>query len=437
MGCSRVLTTMTVGRACCATVSGSSPNSGRAGAVDGRGRGAHDHQVGVDGLAQDGRRRRPRPRRSERLRRVASVLRARTIASARSAWERSVGSRSGGTTCRTSTSASKAAAAPSAKRSASSACGPPRTGARMRRTSLDAALLDDRDVAGRSRTTSSMVALKTGSSPIVASPPARPAAPAEDDQVGLLLGGQLHDALRGTSPDAHHGAQVDAVGRELQDPLQQPARLARPRRALGQRHALGHLHDGQRGEHAAVRQQRRPDAHQVGRGPRVGERDEDAAGQARAERSRRGAVATHAARRPASARRSRLGQLEGPRLALHDRLGLLRGHLARLDDEAGDARRSRAARARPRARRCGSARSRAATAMSSMTRAQTSSGKWKSRRRCRSACPRGVDVVDGRRGLVGQAREQPRGASAPTGLRPVSPRASTRPRAKRRAAAPR
>ena len=89
----------------------------------------------------------------------------------------------------------------------------------------------------------------------------RPTTPAEDDEVCLVLGSQLHDAFRGTSPDTHHGPQVDAVRRELQHPLQQPACLPRASRALGQRHAFRHLDDGHRGQHTAVLQKRRADTH--------------------------------------------------------------------------------------------------------------------------------------------------------------------------------
>src|SRR3972149_2962531 len=54
------------------------------------------------------------------------------------------------------------------------------------------------------------------------------AAPAEQDQVGLLLGGELNNALRGSATDAHGGAGVRTVGHGLEDPLQQSAGLSRP-----------------------------------------------------------------------------------------------------------------------------------------------------------------------------------------------------------------
>ena len=62
--------------------------------------------------------------------------------------------------------------------------------------------------------------------------PPWPAAPAEDDQVGLFLGGQLDDAFSGPAADADDGAQLHALRHELQHALQQSPRLARLRRAL-------------------------------------------------------------------------------------------------------------------------------------------------------------------------------------------------------------
>ena len=173
---------------------------------------------------------------------------------------------------------------------------------------------------------------------------AGPPAPAEDDEVGLLLGGQLDDALGGAAADAHDGAQLDAGWRELEHPLQQPARLPRPRGALRERHALGHLDDAERRERAAVLDQRRADAHQVGGGPRVGERHQDvlrqlAARSARARLRRRCASTGRGGHRAAVARTPfassldrvpaldevRLGQLERARLALDEGLGLVGG----------------------------------------------------------------------------------------------------------------
>ena len=99
---------------------------------------------------------------------------------------------------------------------------------------------------GDSRTTSSMVGEKMGT--LWPSRPGRTAAPAEDDEVGLALGGRLDDAFRRVPADAHDRVDGRALGRVVEHPLEQPARVARARRALGQRHALGHLDDAQRGE---------------------------------------------------------------------------------------------------------------------------------------------------------------------------------------------
>ncbi len=137
---------------------------------------------------------------------------------------------------------------------------------------LDAALLDDRDVArrvahdlvDRGREDSVRLALA-----------ARPTAPAEDDQIGLVLRSQLDDALCRPATDPDDRPQLNSGRRELEHSLQQAARLARLGGTLRKRHALGHLDDAQRGEDAAVRDQRGADLDQVGCGARVGERNQD------------------------------------------------------------------------------------------------------------------------------------------------------------------
>ncbi len=162
-----------------------------------------------------------------------------------------------------------------AKRSASSACGPPRIGTRIRPTSLMPRCFTTAMSDGASRTTSSMVALKTGPSPSSRRPGGRPPQP-------KMTRSASSSVAISTMPSAARRPMRTTVrrstpsGRELQDPLQQPPRLARPGRPLRQWHAFRHLHDGQRGDHATVRQQRRADTHQVRRRPRVGKRDEDA-----------------------------------------------------------------------------------------------------------------------------------------------------------------
>ena len=107
---------------------------------------------------------------------------------ARSACARTAIVMPGGTRWRTTTVASWWRAIASAKRRASSACGPPRTGTRIRLIVREPRCLTTAMSHGESRTTSSMVGEKT------VGPPGRAAAglaaPAEDDEVGLLLGGR-------------------------------------------------------------------------------------------------------------------------------------------------------------------------------------------------------------------------------------------------------
>ncbi len=92
-------------------------------------------------------------------------------ARARSAWARTAIVMPGGTRWRTTTVASWWAAMASAKRSASSACGPPRTGTRTRLMSRAPRCLTTAMSHGDSRTTSSMVGEKT-MGPDRPSPPA-------------------------------------------------------------------------------------------------------------------------------------------------------------------------------------------------------------------------------------------------------------------------
>ena len=111
---------------------------------------------------------------------------------------------------------------------------------------LRAALLDDRDVArrvaddlvdGRREDRRAALPSRAGR---------RLAAPAEDDQVGLLLGGRLDDPLGGVPADPDDRVDRRPVGREVEDALEQPPGLAGAGRALGERHALGHLDDPER-----------------------------------------------------------------------------------------------------------------------------------------------------------------------------------------------
>ena len=143
------------------------------------------------------------------------------------------------------------------------------------------ALLDDRDVARRfahdlvdRRREDHRPRPVTGS--------AGPPAPAEDDEVRLLLGRGLDDALGRVTTDPHDRVDRRAVGRVVEDALQEPPGVACPRRALGQRHALGHLDDAQRGQLArALVEHRRAEADELLGGQRVGDRDQDPGGERR------------------------------------------------------------------------------------------------------------------------------------------------------------
>ena len=214
-------------------------------------------------------------------RRTASLLPVMcclmNAASARSAWARTARVIPGGTRWRTVTVASWWRAMASAKWSASSACGPPRTGTRTRRISFEPRCLTTAMSHGDSRTTSSMVGEKTVG-PLRVAAAGGPTAPAEDDEVGLLLGGRFDDPLGRVPADAHDRVDRRPVRGVVEHPLEEPPGVPGARRALGQRHALGHLDDPER------RQLARPPVEHRGAEPdellgghRVGDRDEDPA----------------------------------------------------------------------------------------------------------------------------------------------------------------
>ena len=239
---------------------------GRTRAVDGRGRGAHDHDLGISGFAQDGRGdvlTLDHPGNGDiagvTLDEEAEValglgLDARIdagrdhvqhfeLGSEAALQSRGVGQRQLG----------MRAAADRSQDAADLA---------------DAALLDDRDVAGSladdlvdggAEDRLEVFLLGHAASSTVGT------TPAEEDEVGLFLCGQLDDALVGATADAHDGAQLDAFGHELEHTLQQAPGLARTGGAVGELYALGHLHDRERGDGAALLEQRRP---RCGRGPR-------------------------------------------------------------------------------------------------------------------------------------------------------------------------
>ena len=73
------------------------------------------------------------------------------------------------------------------------------------------------------------------------------------------------------------------VGREVEHPLEEPPGVSGPRRSLGQRHALRHLHDPQRRQRAGpLVEQRGAQPDELLGGERVGDRDEDPPRQRRA-----------------------------------------------------------------------------------------------------------------------------------------------------------
>ena len=94
-----------------------------------------------------------------------------------------------------------------------------------------AALLDDSDVAGRVAHDLVDRGREHGRAVAVASV-RRLAAPAEDHEVRLLLAGCLDDALGRPPADAHDGLNRRSLGREVEDTLQEPTSVPRPRRAL-------------------------------------------------------------------------------------------------------------------------------------------------------------------------------------------------------------
>ncbi len=149
----------------------------------------------------------------------------------------------------------------------------------IRRISLEPRCLTTAMSAGESRTTSSIVGEKTAG-PAPSRPGRRLAAPAEDDQVGLLLGRGLDDPLGGVAADPDDRVDRGPLRREVEDALEEASGVAGPGRALGERHALGHLDDAERSQLARPRvEQVRTEPDQLLRGRRVGDRDEDPGGQ--------------------------------------------------------------------------------------------------------------------------------------------------------------
>ncbi len=141
---------------------------------------------------------------------------------------------------------------------------------------LGAALLDDRDVAGRFAHHLVDRRREDGRTGCVAAG-RHATAPAEDDEVGFLLGRGLDDALRRVPPDAHDRMDGRALGGVVEHLLEQPPGVPRARGALAQRHPLGHLHDAECAQLAGPRiQHRRPEPDELLGRAGIGDRDEDA-----------------------------------------------------------------------------------------------------------------------------------------------------------------
>ena len=128
---------------------------------------------------------------------------------------------------------------------------------------------------GESRTTSSIVGLKTGARPPGLGVDGLPPQP-KTIRSDVELGRRLDDALGGAPADADDGVDRDAFGGVVEDALQQPAGLAGLRRAFAERRPLRHLDDAEDGQAAGPAvHQRGADADQLLGGQRVGDRDQD------------------------------------------------------------------------------------------------------------------------------------------------------------------
>ena len=126
----------------------------------------------------------------------------------------------------------------------------------------------------------------------------RRAAPSEDDEVRTLLADGLDHAVGRVSADADHRPQLHALlVADVEHALEQAARGAGLRGALGQADALGNLDDAEHGDlgRAPVGDSG-ADADEVARRPRVGERQEDAVRRAAARRHQAGSLAARISR---------------------------------------------------------------------------------------------------------------------------------------------
>ena len=165
---------------------------------------------------------------------------------------------------------------------------------------VGAALLDDRDVAGRlahdriDRRAEHRRAVAVGARPVppdlgsaraarrpgsVATRPGHRLlpAPAEDDEVRLLLGGRLDDPLGGVPADPDDRVDRGPRRRVVEHALEEAPGVASPGGPFRQGHPLGHLDDAQGVEPAgATVHERGTDPDELLGGARVRDRDEDA-----------------------------------------------------------------------------------------------------------------------------------------------------------------
>ena len=176
------------------------------------------------------------------------------VASARSAWARTAIVIPGGTRCRTTTVGVVVRGDRIGEADRELCVGPPRTGTRTRLISREPRCLTTAMSHGDSRTTSSMVGEKTVGPPLWPSLPigALPPQPKMMRSASCSADASMIPS-GGVLPDAHDRVDRRAVRGVVEHLLQQSPGVPGPRRAFGQRHALGHfLDDPQRRQLAGL-----------------------------------------------------------------------------------------------------------------------------------------------------------------------------------------
>jgi hypothetical protein len=147
---------------------------------------------------------------------------------------------------------------------------------------LRAALLDDGYV-GR-RIADDLVDRRREDGRVAVPAAERLAAPAEDDEIGLLLGRRLDDPLGGVATDPDDRVDRRSLRREVEDLLEEAPGVAGAGRPFRQSHPLRHLDDPEGGQLTGPRiEQVRSELHQLLGRRRVGDGDQDAGGQRRAD----------------------------------------------------------------------------------------------------------------------------------------------------------